>query len=61
MNNHRAAIASVIAIMVVITAMMIGSYCHNGESCKIGRIIPVIVRRVIWNIGRRINVLDYRC
>ena len=49
--------ASVIASMTIVMVTAIYSHCHNSCKSKPGRIISIIVRRHIWNIGRRIHVL----
>jgi hypothetical protein len=51
---------AIITTVVIIIIMVINANRHHGKSGKIRWIIPVIIRRIIGNIGRRIDILHDR-
>jgi hypothetical protein len=53
MNHHCiAAMTAVITAMVIIIIMMVDPYSHNSKSCKVRRIICVMIWGIIGHIDR---------
>ena len=57
MNHSCIAMISITPMMVISMMTAIHANCHNRKCHKIGWIITVIVRRIIWHICRRIDIL----
>ena len=60
MTAMGAIISTMIAVVVIIMIGMIDAHSHHRKSKKVGRIVPIIVRRIIWDISRGIHILNYR-
>jgi len=50
-NYYCPPIPSMIRVMMVVVVMAINTHSHHRKSCKIGRIIPVVIGRSIGHIG----------
>jgi hypothetical protein len=51
MNHNGAAVTTVIAMVVIIIIMVVNPDCHYGKSCKIRRVVPVIIWGIIWYVN----------
>lgn len=51
MDNYGATVTTVIAAVVIVIVMMVNADGHYGKSCKIRRIVPVIIWGIIWYVN----------
>ena len=51
-NHYITTMTTIITTMVIIVIMMVNADCHYSKSCKIGRIISIMIRRIIGYINR---------
>ena len=51
MDHYGATVPTVIPTVVIIIIMVVNTDCHYGKSCKIRRIVPVIIWRIIWYVN----------
>jgi hypothetical protein len=48
--NHHGITMITITTMVIIVIMMIDPDSHYGKRCKVGRIVAIMIRRVVGHI-----------
>ena len=59
-DDHGSMAIPVAIAMIVVMVTCIDTPCHDSKGCIIRWVIPIIVRRIIRHIDRRIHILNDR-